>query len=76
MFVSFILRAMFIFIQDSLLFTNEEQYICDYYLVTMIRFRPVFADPVQNPCFSSKECDDAHLPVGVSHSSCFCGCIR
>uniref|UniRef100_UPI0037E71D6E secretin receptor-like n=1 Tax=Semicossyphus pulcher TaxID=241346 RepID=UPI0037E71D6E len=33
MFVSFILRAVFIFIRDSLLFTNEELYHCDYYPV-------------------------------------------
>ncbi|XP_056882983.1 secretin receptor isoform X1 [Takifugu flavidus] len=33
MFVSFILRAIFIFIRDSLLFTNEELYLCDYYPV-------------------------------------------
>ncbi|XP_020507391.2 secretin receptor isoform X1 [Labrus bergylta] len=30
MFISFILRAVFIFIRDSLLFTNEELYHCDY----------------------------------------------
>uniref|UniRef100_A0A8D3CC66 Secretin receptor n=1 Tax=Scophthalmus maximus TaxID=52904 RepID=A0A8D3CC66_SCOMX len=33
LFVSFILRAVFIFIRDSLLFTNEELYHCDYYPV-------------------------------------------
>ncbi|TMS11902.1 Vasoactive intestinal polypeptide receptor, partial [Larimichthys crocea] len=33
MFISFILRAIFIFIRDSLLFTNEEHYHCDYYPV-------------------------------------------
>ncbi|KAE8278678.1 Vasoactive intestinal polypeptide receptor [Larimichthys crocea] len=33
MFISFILRAIFIFIRDSLLFTNEERYHCDYYPV-------------------------------------------
>ncbi|KAM3857075.1 vasoactive intestinal polypeptide receptor-like [Diretmus argenteus] len=33
LFVSFILRAIFIFIRDSLLFTNEELYHCDYYPV-------------------------------------------
>lgn len=33
MFISFILRAIFIFIRDSLLFTNEELYRCDYYPV-------------------------------------------
>uniref|UniRef100_A0A3Q3FEI7 Secretin receptor n=1 Tax=Kryptolebias marmoratus TaxID=37003 RepID=A0A3Q3FEI7_KRYMA len=33
LFVSFILRATFIFIRDSLLFTNEELYHCDYYPV-------------------------------------------
>lgn len=33
MFISFILRAAFIFIRDSLLFTNEELYHCDYYPV-------------------------------------------
>lgn len=36
MFMSFILRAIFIFIRDSLLFTNEELYLCDYYPVTII----------------------------------------
>lgn len=76
MFVSFILRAIFIFVRDSLLFTNEEQYLCDYYPVTMVRFRPVFAHPAQNPCFASKERDYTHRPVGGSHSTCFCGCIR
>ncbi|KAG8004626.1 Vasoactive intestinal polypeptide receptor, partial [Nibea albiflora] len=30
MFISFILRAIFIFIRDSLLFTNGELYHCDY----------------------------------------------
>lgn len=35
MFISFILRAIFIFIRDSLLFTNEEHYHCDYYPVWM-----------------------------------------
>ncbi|GAA6217913.1 secretin receptor-like [Lates japonicus] len=33
LFISFILRAIFIFIRDSLLFTNEELYHCDYYPV-------------------------------------------
>ncbi|XP_071373993.1 vasoactive intestinal polypeptide receptor-like [Centroberyx affinis] len=33
LFVSFILRAIFIFIRDSLLFTNDELYHCDYYPV-------------------------------------------
>uniref|UniRef100_A0A667WW05 Secretin receptor n=1 Tax=Myripristis murdjan TaxID=586833 RepID=A0A667WW05_9TELE len=33
LFISFILRAIFIFIRDSLLFTNEERYHCDYYPV-------------------------------------------
>ncbi|XP_071320325.1 secretin receptor isoform X1 [Trachinotus anak] len=33
LFISFILRAIFIFIRDSLLFTNEEFYHCDYYPV-------------------------------------------
>nr|XP_020447814.1 secretin receptor-like isoform X2 [Monopterus albus] len=33
LFISFILRALFIFIRDSLLFTNEELYHCDYYPV-------------------------------------------
>ncbi|KAM8722682.1 secretin receptor [Acanthopagrus schlegelii] len=32
-FISFILRAIFIFIRDSLLFTDEELYHCDYYPV-------------------------------------------
>uniref|UniRef100_A0A3Q0STU2 Secretin receptor n=1 Tax=Amphilophus citrinellus TaxID=61819 RepID=A0A3Q0STU2_AMPCI len=31
LFISFILRAIFIFIRDALLFTNEEIYHCDYY---------------------------------------------
>lgn len=35
MFISFILRAIFIFIRDSLLFTNEEHYHCDHYPVWM-----------------------------------------
>lgn len=33
LFLSFILRAVFIFIRDSLLFTDEELYHCDYYPV-------------------------------------------
>uniref|UniRef100_A0A1A8BUE0 Secretin receptor n=2 Tax=Nothobranchius TaxID=28779 RepID=A0A1A8BUE0_NOTKA len=33
LFISFILRAIFIFIRDTLLFTNEELYHCDYYPV-------------------------------------------
>ncbi|XP_054479952.1 secretin receptor [Anoplopoma fimbria] len=33
LFISFILRAIFIFVRDSLLFTNEELYHCDYYPV-------------------------------------------
>ncbi|KAK5847544.1 hypothetical protein PBY51_016664 [Eleginops maclovinus] len=33
LFISFILRAIFIFIRDSLLFHNEELYHCDYYPV-------------------------------------------
>ncbi|KAM3584845.1 uncharacterized protein V6R79_000623 [Siganus canaliculatus] len=33
MFISFILRAIFIFVRDSLLFTNEEIYRCDNNLV-------------------------------------------
>ncbi|XP_034720596.1 secretin receptor isoform X1 [Etheostoma cragini] len=33
LFISFILRAIFIFIRDSLLFTNEELYHCDHYPV-------------------------------------------
>ncbi|CAL8290247.1 unnamed protein product [Lota lota] len=33
LFVSFILRAVFIFIRDSLLFTNEELFHCDYHPV-------------------------------------------
>lgn len=33
LFISFILRAIFIFIRDALLFTNEEIYHCDYYPV-------------------------------------------
>ncbi|XP_068165356.1 secretin receptor [Antennarius striatus] len=33
MFISFILRAIFIFIRDALLFTNEEFYHCDHYPV-------------------------------------------
>lgn len=33
MFISFILRAIFIFIRDSLLFTDEEFYYCDNYTV-------------------------------------------
>ncbi|XP_047211616.1 secretin receptor isoform X1 [Girardinichthys multiradiatus] len=33
LFISFILKAMFIFIRDSLLFTNEEFYHCDSYPV-------------------------------------------
>ncbi|XP_072320500.1 secretin receptor isoform X1 [Eucyclogobius newberryi] len=33
LFLSFILRAIFIFIRDSMLFTNEEFYHCDYYPV-------------------------------------------
>uniref|UniRef100_A0A3Q3L2M8 Secretin receptor-like n=1 Tax=Mastacembelus armatus TaxID=205130 RepID=A0A3Q3L2M8_9TELE len=33
LFASFILRAVFIFIRDSMLFTNEEFYHCDYYPV-------------------------------------------
>uniref|UniRef100_A0A672YC48 Secretin receptor-like n=1 Tax=Sphaeramia orbicularis TaxID=375764 RepID=A0A672YC48_9TELE len=33
LFISFILRAIFIFIRDSLLFTNEDLYHCDYYPV-------------------------------------------
>ncbi|XP_047195156.1 secretin receptor isoform X2 [Hippoglossus stenolepis] len=33
LFLSFILRAIFIFIRDSLLFTNEELYHCDHYPV-------------------------------------------
>uniref|UniRef100_A0A8D0B465 Secretin receptor n=1 Tax=Sander lucioperca TaxID=283035 RepID=A0A8D0B465_SANLU len=33
LFISFILRAIFIFIRDSLLFTNEEFYHCDHYPV-------------------------------------------
>lgn len=53
MFVSFILRAIFIFIRDSLLFTNEELYLCDYYPVTFVRFRNIFAglhvSAVMNP---------------------------
>lgn len=36
MFMSFILRAIFIFIRDSLLFNNEDLYLCDYYPVTII----------------------------------------
>uniref|UniRef100_A0A671YWQ0 Vasoactive intestinal polypeptide receptor-like n=1 Tax=Sparus aurata TaxID=8175 RepID=A0A671YWQ0_SPAAU len=32
-FISFILRAIFIFIRDSLLFADEELYHCDYYPV-------------------------------------------
>lgn len=74
MFVSFILRAIFIFIRDSLLFTNEEQYLCDY-PVTIICFRPVFADPAWNPCFGSKERNYTYWPVGGSNSICFCECV-
>ncbi|KAM7365377.1 hypothetical protein PAMP_016310 [Pampus punctatissimus] len=33
LFISFILKAIFIFIRDSLLFTNEDIYHCDYYPV-------------------------------------------
>ncbi|XP_034031529.1 vasoactive intestinal polypeptide receptor-like [Thalassophryne amazonica] len=33
LFVSFILKAIFIFIRDSLLFANEEFYHCEYYTV-------------------------------------------
>ncbi|XP_072225753.1 secretin receptor [Leuresthes tenuis] len=33
LFISFILRAMFIFIRDSQLFTDEDLYHCDYYPV-------------------------------------------
>ncbi|KAM9767000.1 secretin receptor [Menidia menidia] len=33
LFLSFILRAMFIFIRDSLLFTDEDFYHCDFYPV-------------------------------------------
>ncbi|XP_077406993.1 vasoactive intestinal polypeptide receptor 2-like [Vanacampus margaritifer] len=33
LFTSFILKAVFIFLRDSLLFTNEELYHCDYYPV-------------------------------------------
>uniref|UniRef100_A0A3B4UB54 Secretin receptor n=1 Tax=Seriola dumerili TaxID=41447 RepID=A0A3B4UB54_SERDU len=33
LFISFILRVIFIFIRDYLLFTNEELYHCDYYPV-------------------------------------------
>ncbi|TKS66231.1 Secretin receptor [Collichthys lucidus] len=33
MFISFILRAIFIFIRDSLLFTDKEHYYCGYYSV-------------------------------------------
>uniref|UniRef100_A0AAQ4RNF5 Secretin receptor n=1 Tax=Gasterosteus aculeatus aculeatus TaxID=481459 RepID=A0AAQ4RNF5_GASAC len=33
LFVSFILRAIFIFVRDSLLFTDEELYHCDHYPV-------------------------------------------
>ncbi|XP_034408741.1 secretin receptor [Cyclopterus lumpus] len=33
LFISFILRAIFIFVRDSLLFTDEELYHCDYYPV-------------------------------------------
>ncbi|XP_058474968.1 secretin receptor [Solea solea] len=33
LFISFILRAVFIFIRDSLLFTNEDLYHCDHYPV-------------------------------------------
>ncbi|KAM4602173.1 secretin receptor-like [Polymixia lowei] len=33
LFISFILRAIFIFVRDSLLFTNEELYHCDDYPV-------------------------------------------
>ncbi|XP_062301466.1 secretin receptor [Scomber scombrus] len=33
LFISFILKAIFIFIRDSLLFTDEELYHCDYYPV-------------------------------------------
>ncbi|XP_067349614.1 secretin receptor [Channa argus] len=33
LFISFILRAIFIFIRDALLFTDEELYHCDYYPV-------------------------------------------
>lgn len=76
MFVSFILRAIFIFIRDSLLFTNEELYHCDYYPVTIVWFRNVFAGPVEITCFGSPESSRAYWPLGGAHSSCFCGCIR
>ncbi|KAM7375162.1 hypothetical protein PAMA_014308 [Pampus argenteus] len=33
LFISFILKAIFIFVRDSLLFTNEDFYHCDYYPV-------------------------------------------
>ncbi|XP_047432481.1 secretin receptor isoform X2 [Mugil cephalus] len=33
LFISFILRAIFIFVRDALLFNNEELYHCDYYPV-------------------------------------------
>ncbi|XP_041834568.1 secretin receptor isoform X2 [Melanotaenia boesemani] len=33
LFISFILRAIFIFIRDTLLFTDEDFYYCDYYPV-------------------------------------------
>ncbi|KAL1021896.1 hypothetical protein UPYG_G00019430 [Umbra pygmaea] len=33
LFISFILRAVFIFIKDSVLFTNEDLYHCDHYPV-------------------------------------------
>uniref|UniRef100_A0A8C6WG01 G-protein coupled receptors family 2 profile 2 domain-containing protein n=1 Tax=Neogobius melanostomus TaxID=47308 RepID=A0A8C6WG01_9GOBI len=33
LFLSFILRAIFIFVRDSMLFANEDLYHCDYYPV-------------------------------------------
>lgn len=35
LFISFILRAIFIFIRDALLFANEDIHHCDYYPVPM-----------------------------------------
>nr|XP_040032635.1 secretin receptor isoform X2 [Gasterosteus aculeatus aculeatus] len=58
LFVSFILRAIFIFVRDSLLFTDEELYHCDHY-------------PVWTGCAPSFLCPPAGLePVDNARVSC------
>lgn len=80
MFVSFILRAIFIFIRDSLLFTNDELYLCDYYPVTVVwlfyYYSIVIIDCISRPCFESLWCSCAHWPLGGGLITCLCGCLR